>query len=213
MIHRGNEGRYDKVGEADTGESAAKWKAMMRDGSQRLAIALGVNWPCEHKRVPENTLRIGEREQCRTCRRRRWMRGFKAVCVRRAENIARLKKAHKMRGVILACDKRLVHHALHDPGEGRLPVKALVQKVSASMGMEPDRLMKAKRATSDIRDGRAVVFRILRDRGLSYPVIGEAMGGKDHSTIIHALKQFNAYLAGSEKMAIAYGELRDKPNG
>jgi chromosomal replication initiator protein len=35
---------------------------------------------------------------------------------------------------------------------------------------------------------RHIVMAILRTRGLSYPAIGRIMGGRDHSSVIHACK-------------------------
>lgn len=40
---------------------------------------------------------------------------------------------------------------------------------------------------------RACLALALRQRGLSYPVIGRQLGGRDHSTIIHLIQQAPSY--------------------
>jgi chromosomal replication initiator protein len=39
------------------------------------------------------------------------------------------------------------------------------------------------------------MYLIRQELSLSYPQIGRAVGGKDHSTVMHALKQFDKELA------------------
>ena len=40
---------------------------------------------------------------------------------------------------------------------------------------------------------RATIVRILRHHGLSYPMIGRRLGGRDHTTLIHADRKFDTY--------------------
>ena len=42
---------------------------------------------------------------------------------------------------------------------------------------------------------RSMVAVVLKERGWSYPRIGAALGGRDHTTIIHSVERAETYLA------------------
>ena len=47
-------------------------------------------------------------------------------------------------------------------------------------------------------------------RRFSYPQIGAFLGGRDHTTVIHAIRQFDVIFERNEKFADLYRELTDK---
>ena len=55
---------------------------------------------------------------------------------------------------------------------------------------------------------RSVVARSLRDRGLSYPRIGEILGGRDHSTAINLIDRFDVYARLNPCVGWAYDNQR-----
>ncbi len=57
-------------------------------------------------------------------------------------------------------------------------------------------------------EARAVVVQVLRNRGWSYPRIGKLMGGRDHSTVIHAYETFDIHAERNPLVAATYNRLR-----
>lgn len=49
--------------------------------------------------------------------------------------------------------------------------------------------MISERRVRDITEVRHMASALLRARGLSYPKIGELLGGRDHSTIINGIER------------------------
>ena len=50
--------------------------------------------------------------------------------------------------------------------------------------------LRARRRTKKIAEARQVAMYLMRQKaGASYPVIGQHLGGRDHSTVIHACQQ------------------------
>ena len=56
---------------------------------------------------------------------------------------------------------------------------------------------------------RAVVVRIMRDRGWSFPRIGRVLGGRDHSTTINAASKFDIYARQNDQVVAVYQAHRD----
>lgn len=193
----------EKISDADR-----KHAMSMERGSRLLAQALGYAWTCNHIKTPETTHTIDGVEQCKVCRRRRWMHGFKIAVARRVARDAVIRER------VLRQTKNqvaLIEHALNFPGNGRLPLVTIKREVCHLFEIDEDWLTTAPRATKTLRDARAVIYKILRERGLSYPAIAKTMGGRDHSTIIYALQNYDDYAARNPLMSLAYLNLRDKP--
>lgn len=53
---------------------------------------------------------------------------------------------------------------------------------------------------------RSVVARILRNRGWSYPKIGMAIGGRDHSTVINLVNRFDVLAGQNELVRWSYAQ-------
>jgi chromosomal replication initiator protein len=86
-------------------------------------------------------------------------------------------------------DRRLVEEQL---GRGRNGTPAVVsldeveKEVASHFGLRVGDL-KARRRTKKIAEARQVAMYLMRQKaGASYPVIGAHLGGRDHSTVIHA---------------------------
>ncbi len=60
------------------------------------------------------------------------------------------------------------------------------QGVTQHFGLKPEEL-KARRRTKKVAEARQVaMFLMRRHMGASFPAIGQFMGGRDHSTVVHA---------------------------
>lgn len=63
---------------------------------------------------------------------------------------------------------------------------AVIDSVADAYGIPPE-MLKGQGRSRDLTYPRSIVCRLLRDYGLSYPEIGNRLGGRDHSTVIHAV--------------------------
>ena len=70
--------------------------------------------------------------------------------------------------------------------------------------------MTSQRRTKRLSDARLITCYILKElTGLSLPQIGRAMGGRDHTTIIHAVRKVGGLLEAGDPETTAYvGALR-----
>lgn len=64
----------------------------------------------------------------------------------------------------------------------------VVRRVAAMLGSTRAAVCGRSKNANDMRARRACAV-ALRRRGLSLPAVGQALGGKDHSTIAHALRR------------------------
>ena len=88
----------------------------------------------------------------------------------------------------------------------------IVGVVAAAFGIAPDQVVGPSR-TRHVVEARQVAMYVLREgRGLSYPAIGEALGGRDHTTAMHSVERVRARMAerpglrrGVERLVAAVG--------
>lgn len=75
-------------------------------------------------------------------------------------------------------------------GPVRLLGSELVKSVASDFGLTIHDL-RGQGRFAVLVDARAVVARIMRDRGLSYQQIGRFLGGRDHSTTLNLVDKFD----------------------
>jgi hypothetical protein len=99
---------------------------------------------------------------------------------------------------------------------GREPAaEAVVAMVASAFGVGPEQLHGPSR-TRHVVEARHVAMYVLREgRGLSYPAIGRALGGRDNTTAMNAVIRMRARLEGSpalrkdvERLVATAGDLK-----
>ena len=65
-------------------------------------------------------------------------------------------------------------------------VETIIKVVAEAMQVKPQDIKGDRRQQNIARARQVAMFLTRRITGLSYPVIGEKFGGKDHSTVINA---------------------------
>ncbi|MGH9165941.1 MAG: helix-turn-helix domain-containing protein [Acidimicrobiales bacterium] len=79
--------------------------------------------------------------------------------------------------------------------ENDLVTDQIIAAVAAAFGIAPEQLLATGR-TRHVVDARQVAMYVLREvRGLSYPAIGAAVGGRDHTTVMHGVERVRARMA------------------
>ena len=86
--------------------------------------------------------------------------------------------------------KKILQSSIHIPKKN-INVKSVIQTVARYYSINEKQLF-LKTRKQEIVKPRQIVMYLLRDElGLSYPSIGGKIGGRDHTTIIHACEKIN----------------------
>src|SRR3989344_7706436 len=89
----------------------------------------------------------------------------------------------------------------------RFSAKRIVEAVAKFYGFTPEDL-KQRRRTKEIAFTRQIAAYLLREcNGESYPNIGEHLGSRDHSTMIHAYRKVKGVLEESSDLRRQMGEI------
>lgn len=107
-------------------------------------------------------------------------------------------------------DRAAVEDALADPdaNNGRPIMDAIVAKVAAAFGVKPKDMLGPSRLRT-VMVPRQVAMYLAREVGkLPLVRVGEAFGGRDHSTVLHALRKVEVALAADAELAGKVRQLR-----
>lgn len=105
---------------------------------------------------------------------------------------------NRERGHVLLCP--LLNNPFLVRGE---VAKRVIKSVGGLYGFEPADMIGRAR-TGRISKARFVVYRLLTDWGYSSSQIGHYVGGRDHSTVLHGVVQFDTHLSRDQFMAAVY---------
>ncbi len=93
-------------------------------------------------------------------------------------------------------DKELVRMSLTDMSSPKNSLSAdeIIESVSGVFGVPVEKVMSRDR-TKDVALTRQVIMYLMREEAnVSLPQIGQAMGGRDHTTVIHACEKVSSLL-------------------
>lgn len=132
-------------------------------------------------------------------------------------SIIKLLAYASLRGRPISLD--LAHEALRDKvraNEARPPrssrndrLRSIQQRVAAEWGVSVEGL-QAKSRTREVTVPRQVAMYLSRELlGLQLVEIGNAFGGRDHSTVIHSLDRVNTMISGSADFKSRVDKVRD----
>ncbi len=107
---------------------------------------------------------------------------------------------------------QLIESLLADllPKYTELQPKEVVTKVAESFGVSPDRLVGRER-TKEVALPRQIAMYLLREEAnISLPQIGEALGGRDHTTVIYACDKIADLIERDDRLRRQVIEIRQK---
>ena len=108
-------------------------------------------------------------------------------------------------------DADLIAEVVPRSSTGReLPVEEIQQRVATAFGVSRAELIGSSRAATPLR-ARQVAILLTRERtGLSLPEIGRLHGGRDHSTVLNALRRIEVGMAEDRELAERVAEIRSE---
>lgn len=85
--------------------------------------------------------------------------------------------------------------------------RRLVQSVAHDFGLYPSEVTGRGRSRPLVQ-ARAVVAVLLRETGRSYPMIGNVLGGRDHSSVMWLVQEINKYIHQNDAVSISLARHR-----
>ena len=135
--------------------------------------------------------------------------------VRELEGALNLLRSHVMIGEIitLASAKEILKDIVSKSNQKALTPDYIVEVVSDYMKVTPEEIKSSKR-TQDVALARQTVMYFCRKNitNISLEVIGNAIGGRDHSTIISGVKRVEKKIKEDEYFANSINEMMEKLN-
>ena len=86
----------------------------------------------------------------------------------------------------------------------------ILGEVARTMNLRPEDVLGGKRRPDLVLARQVSMYICRRKLGLSYPELGRAFGGKDHSTVIHAIKKIKKILVSDKALQQMVTELELK---
>ena len=86
----------------------------------------------------------------------------------------------------------------------------ILGEVARTMNLRPEDVLGGKRRPDLVLARQISMYICRRKLGLSYPELGRAFGGKDHSTVIHAIKKIKKILVSDKTLQQLVAELELK---
>ena len=106
-------------------------------------------------------------------------------------------------------DSKLIAELVPNLRERReLPVEEIQQHVASSFGISRAELVGSSRAAAPLRARQVAILLTREETELSLPQIGRLYGGRDHSTVLNALRRIEAGIGEDPALAARVEQLR-----
>jgi chromosomal replication initiator protein len=105
---------------------------------------------------------------------------------------------------------QLADSALADLLPQRADVRpdAVVDVVARTFNLSVDRLLSAER-TREVALPRQIAMYLMRETNISLPQIGQALGGRDHTTVMYACEKVAGLLQNDERLKRQVAQMRN----
>ncbi len=91
-----------------------------------------------------------------------------------------------------------------------LTIAAIQARVADRYGIGLSEMFSDSKAWKTVRPRQVAMYLAKQMTPCSLPVIGRAFGGRDHTTVMHAVRRVEELMAGDAAFAAAVGALRDQ---
>ena len=93
--------------------------------------------------------------------------------------------------------------------EKTISIESIQKKVSSYYNLSLSDMSSSRRSINIARPRQIAMFLCKELTSYSYPEIGRAFGGKDHTTVIHAVKKIESMLKIDPKLKKQFLELKE----
>jgi chromosomal replication initiator protein len=109
----------------------------------------------------------------------------------------------------------LVNVALADllPQRGELEPQTVIDVVARFFNMSAEKMLSADRSQNVALPRQLAMYILREDAKASLPQIGEAIGGRDHTTVMHAIRKITAGIAKDDHMQRQLMQIRQQLYG
>ncbi len=87
-------------------------------------------------------------------------------------------------------------------------VKHVVSKVAEFYGIEEESIYEKTRRREVVRPRQVIMYILREDFSVSYPTIGNKLGGRDHTTVIHSCEKVKREIAEDAELAKEIQDIR-----
>lgn len=87
-------------------------------------------------------------------------------------------------------------------------VKHVVSKVAEFYGIEEESIYEKTRRREVVRPRQVIMYILREDFSVSYPTIGNKLGGRDHTTVIHSCEKVKREIADDAELAKEIQDIR-----
>jgi chromosomal replication initiator protein len=88
-------------------------------------------------------------------------------------------------------------------------VKDVVKIVSDFYSIEEESIYEKTRRKEVIKPRQVIMYLLREDFNISYPSIGQKLGGRDHTTVIHSCEKIKEDLKGDQTLGDEIGQIRN----
>lgn len=88
-----------------------------------------------------------------------------------------------------------------------IAIEPLVERAALAFRVEPSALISPRRSR-DLSFARWALMWALRQHDWTLVAIGQALGGRDHTTVLHGIRQAEARACADEQYALQLAALR-----
>lgn len=122
--------------------------------------------------------------------------------IRQLEGAVKKLKANKLllnASPSISMAQTVVKEILNDHQPTPMTVEKIIEEVSKTFSVSPEDIRSSKRSATIANARQAAIYIVREITGLALTPIGEEFGGRDHSTIVYSLKQFEKIIAADSR--------------
>jgi chromosomal replication initiator protein len=89
-----------------------------------------------------------------------------------------------------------------------ISVKGVVEKIAEFYNIEENSIYEKTRKREVVKPRQVIMYILREDYNISYPAIGEKLGGRDHTTVIHSCEKVKEEVVSDVQLAEEIDQIR-----
>ncbi len=106
--------------------------------------------------------------------------------------------------------KDILNSVISQPKKRGLTAKKIMETVASFYNVLPEDLIRQSRKKEYVKPRQIAMFLIRKELEMSLPSIGEFFGGRDHTTVIHAINKISGWTKDNDTIKQEFGLIVDK---